>query len=133
MKALVDSLKARILAETGATAHFVTVDKAPSYPYVLLWTSTGQLEQNTLGGDTDLSDRLGVTMVHTTANNVLVFAPMVRAALVGWTPTSDTWAMEWFREPYDSRPVAVDSDVALPHVGTPHFAVDMYHLSGTTK
>jgi len=131
VKALVDSLKARVKAATGATAYFVSVPEAPVYPYVLLWTSAGSLEQNTLGGDRDLADRLGVMMVHNTANNVLVLAGKVRAALVGFTPVSGTWAMEYLREPYDSRPVEYDRDVPLPGNGYPHYAVDMYHLYGT--
>lgn len=133
MKTLIGSIKARISAETGATAYFVSVPESPSYPYVLLWTSAGSLEQNTLGGDKDLADRLGVTMVDTTANNVLVLAPRVRAALVGFTPASDTWAMEWLREPYDSRPIEYDRDVNIPGRGYPHFGVDMYYLNGTVK
>lgn len=133
MKALVDSLKARVKAAAGATAYFVSVPEAPAYPYVLLWTSAGSLEQNTLGGDRDLADRLGVTMVDTTPGNVLVLARKVRAALVGFTPASDTWAMEYLREPYDSRPVEYDRAVALPGNGYPHFAVDMYYLNGTVK
>ena len=102
----------------------------PSYPYVLLWTSSGSLMQNTLAGDADLADRLGVTMVHTTANNVLTLAPRVRAALVGFTPDSATWRMEYLREPYDSRPVEYNRDVAIPGHGYPHWAVDMYYLNG---
>src|SRR5690625_1386353 len=117
--------------KTGATAYFVSVPEAPVYPYVLFWTSAGSLEQNTLGGDRDLADRLGVTMVDTTAQNVLVLAPRVRAALVGFTPDSSTWHMEWFREPYDSRPVQTTQQVDLPYTGSPHFGVDMYHLNGT--
>lgn len=133
MKLLIDSLKDRVKAETGVTAYFVSVPESPSYPYVLLWTSSGSLEQNTLGGDADLADRLGVTMVHTTANNVLVLASRVRAALVGFTPVSATWLMEWFRDPYDSRPVEYDRDVPIPGHGYPHWAVDMYRLNGTVK
>ena len=131
MKPLIDSLKTRVQTVTGAECYFVSVPEAPAFPYVLLWTSAGSLEQNTLGGDRDLADRLGVTMVHTTANNVLVLADRVRAALVGFTPVSAAWAMEYLREPYDSRPVEYDRDVALPGNGYPHFAVDMYRLHGT--
>lgn len=130
MKTLIESLKGRVKAETGTAAYFVSVPESPSYPYVLLWTSTGALEQNTLGGDADLADRLGVTMVDTTANNVLVLASRVRAALTGFTPDSDFWLMEWFRDPYDSRPVEYDRDVAIPGHGYPHWAVDMYRLYG---
>lgn len=133
MKALVDSLKARVKAATGATAYFVSVPESPVYPYVLLWTSAGSLEQNTLGGDRDLADRLGVTMVDTTPGNVLVLARKVRSALVGFTPASDTWHVEFLREPYDSRPVQTTQQVDLPHSGAPHFGVDMYHLHGVRK
>ena len=130
MKTLIDSLSSRVKAVSGATAYFVSAPEAPAYPYVLLWTSSGSLEQNTLAGDADLGDRLGVTMVHTTANNVLTLAPRVRAALVGFTPDSATWRMEYLREPYDSRPVEYDRDVAIPGHGYPHWTVDMYRLYG---
>lgn len=133
MKTLIDSLKAQVESETAATCYFVSVPDDPTYPYVLLWTSAGALESSDLSGVRDLADRLGVTMVDTTANNVLVLAPQVRAALVGYTPDSDTWNVEWFREPYDSRPVERDRDVAIPGHGYPHFGVDMYRLYGTPK
>ena len=131
MRALIDSLKARIATATPYAAYFGEVDGTPDYPYVLLWTSTGQLEQHTLAGAADLSDRLGVTMVATTSEGVLSMSKHVRAALVGFKPDSDTWSVAALREPYDSQPIDRDRDVSLPNHGYPCFAVDLYRLHGT--
>jgi hypothetical protein len=133
MRALIDSLKDRIAAETVYTAYFGEVTGTPDYPYVLFWTSTGQLEANTLAGNRDLSDRLGVTMVATTGEGVLSMSVRVRRALVGFAPVSDQWLVEKLRDPFDSQPIDYDKDVALPNHGYPAFAVDLYRLQGTTK
>lgn len=133
MKTLIDSLKGHLQEQTGFDVYFGEVTGTPEYPYVLLWTSTGRLEQNTLAGDHDLSDRLGVTMVATTPNNVLTLSSYVRPALKGFTPDSQQWLMEAFRPPFDSQPITSDRDVALPNHGYPFFAVDLYRLNGTPK
>lgn len=134
MKRLIDSLRWHITAEVGCGTYFIEVDdEQPTYPYVLLWTTVGSLESNTLDGARDLWDRLGVTMVHTTSSNVLVLSQKVRTALTGFKPGSDTWRMESFRPPFDSQPVSSDRAVALPITGYPFFAVDMYRLAGTRK
>lgn len=133
MRKLIDALKAHISETTPYTAYFGEVDDTPNYPYVLLWTSTGQLEANTLAGDRDLSDRLGVTMVATTSEGVLSMSTHVRRSLVGFAPESDQWSVEELRPPFDSQPIDRDRDVALPNYGYPSFAVDLYRLQGTTK
>jgi len=134
MKRLVDSLRSHITDQVGCGTYFIEVDdEQPAYPYVLLWTSAGSLESNTLDGSRDLWDRLGVTMVHTTSNNVLVLAQKVRAALTGFIPQSDTWLVETLRPPFDSQPIDRDRDVSIPGVGYPSFAVDLYRLAGTAK
>lgn len=134
MKRLIDSLRSHITGQVGCGAYFIEVDdEQPAYPYVLLWTTVGSLESNTLDGSRDLWDRLGVTMVHTTSNNVLVLAQKVRAALTGFTPQSDTWRIEELRPPFDSQPIDRDRDVSIPGVGYPSFAVDLYRLAGTAK
>ena len=133
MRKLIDALKAHITETTPYTAYFGEVDDTPNYPYVLLWTSTGQLEENTLAGDRDLSDRLGVTMVATTGEGVLAMSVHVRRALVGFAPESDQWLVEAFRPPFDSQPIDRDRDVALPNHGYPSFAVDLYRLDGVPK
>ena len=133
MRTLVQSLIDRIESATPYKAYFGEVTGTPVYPYVLLWTSTGQLEQNTLACGRDLSDRLGVTMVATTGIGVLSMAPHVRQAIVGFTPESDQWFMEEFREPYDSQDIERDRDVNLPNHGYPSFAVDLYRINGTPK
>src|SRR5699024_12808792 len=90
MKRLVDSLRSHITGQVGCGAYLIEVDdEQPAYPYVLLWTTVGSLESNTLDGSRALWDRLGVTMVRTSGNNVLVVAQKVRAALSGFTPQSD--------------------------------------------
>lgn len=133
MRTLVESVTARIEDRTPYKAYFGEVTGTPEYPYVLLWTSPGALETNTLDGVRDLSDRLGVTMVATTGLGVLNVAQHVRTALTGFTPTSGQWLMEAFRPPFDSQPVERDRDVSLPNYGYPSFAVDLYRLNGTRK
>lgn len=131
MRALIDSLKARIVQHATYPAHFGEVIGTPDYPYVLLWTSTGRLESNTLAGERDLDDRLGVTMVATTAEGVLAMSSHVRNALIGFEPDSSQWRVEALRHPYDSQNIDRDRDVALPNHGYPSFAVDLYRLQGT--
>ena len=133
MRKLIDSLKAQISEVSTYPTYFGEVEGTPDYPYVLLWTSTGQLETNTLAGDRDLSDRLGVTMVATTGEGVLSMSTHVRRALVGFSPASDQWVVEELRPPFDSQPIDRDRDVALPNHGYPSFAVDLYRLQGITK
>lgn len=133
MRTLIDSLINQIEAETPYEAHFGEVVGTPDYPYVLLWTSTGRLEQHTLGGDRDLTDRLGVTMVATASTGVLSMAPHVRRALKGFTPDSGQWVMQPLGDPYDSQNVDRDRDVSLPNHGYPAYAVDLYYLDGTTQ
>lgn len=133
MRTLIESLQARIASVTPYTAYFGEVTGTPDYPYVLLWTSTGRLDQNLLAGGRDLSDRLGVTMVATTGIGVLEVASHVRPALVGFAPVSDLWRFEEFRPPFDSQDVQYDRDVSLPNHGYPCFAVDLYRLQGIPK
>jgi len=132
MKTLIQSVQAHLQGE-GYETYFVSVPDAPVYPYVFLWTSSGQLEASTLAGTRDLRDSLGVTMVSTFALGVLEMSKIVRAALVGFAPASDTWSVAEFREPYDSQNVAVDRDVSLPGKGFPFYGVDLYALDGTPK
>jgi len=133
VRTLIDSLKDRVTETTPYTAYFGEVTDTPNYPYVLLWTSTGRLEANTLAGEQDLSDRLGVTMVATTGEGVLAMSKHVRSALKGFAPASAQWLVEALRSPYDSQNVDFDRDVALPNHGHPAFAVDLYRLQGTPK
>jgi|SRR5690625_3781794 len=133
MRALIDSLIERVQSETPYKAYFGEVTGTPQYPYVLLWTSTGKLEQNTLACEHDLSDRLGVTMVATTSQGVLSMSSHVRRALTGYQPESETWLVETLRPPYDSQPIERDRDVNIPNHGYPSYAVDLYRLAGTTR
>jgi len=132
VKTLIESIKARLEAE-GYGTYFINVPDAPKYPYVLLWTGSGQLEVGPMDGTRDLRDTLGVTMVSTFALGVLEMSKIVRAALVGFAPASDTWSVAEFREPYDSQDIQPDKDVSLPEKGYPFFGVDLYALDGTPK
>jgi len=131
VRQIIESLQARIADRTPYTAYFGDVPEAPTYPYVLLWTSAGSLESNVLGGVRDLAEPLGVTMVATTPIGTLAMGPHVRDALVGFAPATSAWRVEALRPPYDSRAVQLDRDVILPGRGHPAFAVDLYDLTGT--
>lgn len=132
MKTLIESIEARIASE-GYQTYFVHVPDTPVYPYVMLWTGSGQLEPETLAGGRDLRDSLGVTMVSTFALGVLEMSKIVREALIGFRPVSESWNVAAMREPYDSQTVQPDRDVSLPGKGYPFFGVDLYELDGTPK
>jgi len=130
MRGVIESVTAR-LASQGVTAYWIEVPDAPTWPYVLLWGSGGRMTTNTLGGDMDdLADRLGVTCVSLSALGVLDLVRITRAALIGWSPTTDALHVQPLGLT-DSQDVQPDRDVRLPNSNRhPYFAVDLYRLVG---
>ena len=125
MKDIIDA----ILALIPITAYYVEVPEKPTYPYALVWSTSGlpTAEQSLVGGD-DLSDLVGVTTVHTTPRNaVKVAGEVVRPALAGAHPVVAGRLVTLSL--FDSRQVEVDEKVTLTDTNRhPAFAVDIYRL-----
>lgn len=134
MRSHIGTIKALIPAPY--VPYFVDVPDAPTYPYVLLWTSAGApgLETSLCGTNRDLDAVLGVTHVATSPEGALIATERVRGAL---QPGGDILRLNvpgraaWLKR-FDSRDVQVDRDVTLPASNRhPAFAVDLYRLTST--
>ena len=101
------------------------------YPYVLLWGSPGQAGiEASVQAQSDLSDLVGVTMVHTSGRNVLVLVPLVRAVLDGAQFTEGGMLVTVALGP--SQTVRADRELTLPDTNAhPMFAVDRYQVVAT--
>jgi hypothetical protein len=126
---IVVALKVR-LAPLGYPVHYVEVPGAPTYPYLLLWSTTGRMAAHTLAGRRDfLDDTLGVTGVALSADGVLTVQKRQRALLDGHRLDADGWLMDELRLK-DAQQVQVDRDVEIPGAGYPKYGVDLYAISG---
>ena len=65
-------------------------DAAP-LPYSFVWGPPLILGDPTVGGMTVVDRRVHVTVVHSTANNVLRMASEVEGLLAGWSPSVVGW------------------------------------------
>ena len=125
MKPYIDAIRA-LLTAAGITSYYVDVPTTPTYPYVLLWSSSGIAPVEVpVSGTTDLTDSIGATTVAMSADGVLIVQKNARAALDGTHPVV-SGRVTWLNL-YDSLPVQVDRDVT-PHVV---YGVDMYRLIST--
>lgn len=118
-----------LLAGLGHDVYFVDVPETPTYPYFVVWSSTGRLEAPALDGEqTDLDDLLGVTAVAQTAESVLVISELARSVLEDAAPPVPGRRMHL--RLFDSRPVVVDRDVTIPPANRhPAVGVDLYRLT----
>lgn len=127
MQAHIDAIRA-LLAPAGYPVHFIEVPGAPTYPYVLLWTSSGRMEPEALCDEIeDLNDVLGATAVGVTAEAVLTVQRKIRPLLGDSSPSvpGRSVSLRYF----DSQPVQVDRDATLPTPNLhPKFGVDLYRL-----
>jgi hypothetical protein len=130
VKPIIDHLIA-LLAQTGITAHYVTVPDRPAFPYVLLWSTPGQPGiEASITADEDMSDLLGVTMVDTTPGNVLLLSTRTRGLLDTARLTVDGMLVTLSRTV--SQTVQPDEAVTLPDTNQhPCFAVDRYQMVAT--
>lgn len=134
MRAHIAAIKA--LIPSAYTVYFVDVPDAPTYPYVLLWTSAGSpgVEANMCGANLDIDAVVGVTHVATSPDGVLAATAKTRPALQPGgrikrlaVPDRAAWI-----EFYDAQNVQVDRDVTLPSSNRhPAYAVDLYRLTST--
>lgn len=134
MRAHIAAIKA--LIPSAYTVYFVDVPSAPTYPYVLLWTSAGSpgLEVSACGTNLDIDAVVGVTHVATNPDAALIVTSKVRAALQPngrILPLTVAGRAAWLKF-YDAQNVQVDRDVTLPGTNShPAYAVDMYRLTST--
>lgn len=135
MLAHIDAIKAA-LAPLGWPVHFVTVPEAPTFPYVLLWSGSGDpaAEVPVCGPMDDLEAVVGVTAVAGTPEGALIVQKAVRAALSpgdARKPLPVSGRSASLARSGGQR-VQVDRDVKIPGTDTsPAFAVDLYDLHST--
>lgn len=128
MKEHIDAIRA--LLAGVVTTYYVSVPNTPTYPYVLLWSTSGVpgFEQS-VEGPGDLTDNIGATAVAATPDGVLVVRDRVRVLLDGSHPAV-AGRLTWLNL-YDSLPTTLDTDVTLTGTGHPAYGVDMYRLIST--
>ena len=134
MRAHIDAIRA--LIPSTFTTYFVDVPTAPTYPYVLIWSSAGTpgMEQALTDERTDIDTQIGATMAAGTPEGVLIVQSAVRAVLMpGGKPKSLTVpGRVAVLRLEDSRPIAVDRDVTIPTTNRfPAYGVDLYRLIST--
>ena len=134
MKAEVSAIKA-LLTALGRTVHEITASGTLTYPYYILWSSTGNapVERSVRAETSDIDDYVGVTTVGLTASSVRDGAAAARGALCpSGLPSSLTVtgrvAVLTFSE---ARPIQADMDVALVSGARVMFGVDLYRLVST--
>ena len=128
-------MKAHIAGVTALLSHlpyqvyYGDVTGAPTYPYVLLWSTTGRMiSDEVCGTQDDLNDLLGVTMVAVQPLAVLDVVRHVRAALIGKRPVVAGRHCQRLRL-FDAQNIRPDESVKLPNTNThPVFGVDQYRL-----
>lgn len=134
MKAEVAAVKARLVA-LGDTVHEIAATGHLTYPYYILWSSTGNApaERSVRAETTDIDDYVGVTTVGLTAGSVRDGAAAARGALCpNGLPSSLTVTGRVVVLTFsEARPIQADTDVTLTAGVHPLFAVDLYRLIST--
>lgn len=129
MKAHILAMKARVESD-GLPVHLIDVPPSvtPAYPYVLLWSSTGDEDSDDLGSTSYLNDQVGVTCVGLTPEAVWDVVSRTRAVLLDWRPTVSGWYSQPLSIDASDR-IQADRDVTLPNVNRhPYYGVDLYRL-----
>ena len=133
MKAEISAVKALLVA-LGKTVHEITASGHLTYPYYILWSSSGNaVERSVRAETTDIDDHIGVTTVGATASSVRDAMAAARGALCpnglpsSLTVTGRVAVLDFF----EARPIQADTDVALTAGVHPLYAVDLYRLVST--
>lgn len=128
MKAHIDAIKA-LLVPSGYDVFYSDAPETPTYPYVLLWSTTGRMVSDSLCGTQDvLDDLLGVTSVGANPDAALIVSSRVRGYLLGAHPVVAGRYVHELRL-HDSQRVQVDRDVTMPQTNRhPSFGVDLFAL-----
>ena len=116
MKAEVAAVRAR-LTPLGRTVHEITASGTLTYPYFILWSSSGNppVERSVRAETTDIDDYVGVTTVGLTADSLRTAMATARAALCpsglpsSLTVTGRVAVLDFF----EARPIQADMDVTL--------------------
>src|SRR5665648_1222699 len=113
------AVKARL---TGLhTVHEITATGTLTYPYFILWSSTGNapVERSVRAETTDIDDHIGVTTVGLTASSVRDAMAAARGALCpnglpsSLTVTGRVAVLDFF----EARPIQADTDaVSYTHL-----------------
>lgn len=135
MLAHIEAIKAALVS-LGWQVHFVVVDGTPTYPYVLLWSGSGDpgSEPSLCGPMDDIEAVVGVTVVAGEPAGVLAVQSAVRAVLSpgdARTPLVVAGRSASLKRT-TGQAVQVDRDVKIPGTNTsPAFSVDLYDLHST--
>lgn len=128
MRAHLDAAKA-LLENIGYDVHIGDVPGSATYPYVLLWSSAGNLVSPTMCGEqSELNDLMYVTMTAATAPAALFMAPTIRQALMGARLAVPGRFVQPLRHAGSTR-VQADQQVTLPKPNRhPSYVVDSYRV-----
>lgn len=117
------------------TVHEIAATGTLTYPYYLLWSSTGNapVERSIRAETTDVDDVFGVTTVALNADSVRIAAAQARAAICpNGLPASLTVTGRVVRVVFfEGRPIQADNDVTLTSGAHPLYGVDLYRLVST--
>lgn len=131
MKADIDAIMA-LAATSGLATYYVDVPAAPTYPYLLIWSTSGDpgLERAVSDSHADIDDLVGVTAVAGTPGGVLIVQERARAVLDLKSPAVAGRVTSL--ELTESRPVQMDRDVIATSTNrNPAYGVDMYRYRST--
>lgn len=135
MLAHIEAIKAA-LVPLGWQVHYVSVPESPVFPYVLLWSGSGDpgSEPSLCGPMDDVEAVVGVTVVAGSPEGVLTVQSAVRAVLSpgdARTPLVVAGRSASLKRT-TGQAVQVDRDVKIPGTNTsPAFSVDLYDLHST--
>lgn len=125
-----EAAKAR-LETLGRQVYLVDVPEGvtPTFPYYLLWSSTGNDVTESLADCDDfLNDQLGVTTAALTPEGVWSATAKARGVLKGHALAVEGHKVEPLKLT-DARAIQADRDVTLPNSNRhPYFGVDLYRL-----
>ena len=129
MRGHVEAIVGR-LEDAGVPAYLVDIPEGvqPTFPYAIVWMSTGEELRDSFTDYAHVDDRLGVTNVGLTPEAVWSLSSRTRAALKGWAPDVGGWHTEPMQLA-GAETVQPDRDVTLPNSNRhPYYGVDTYRL-----
>lgn len=130
MNKILDSIKSRLLP-LDYEVYLIDVKEgvAPSYPYVLIWSSLGNVQSADLSGQQSFLDEpIAIDVVGLSPESCLRAGPLVRERLMGWTPVAEGWEIQELRFSHAS-PIQPDRKITLPNANRhPYYSSDVFDL-----
>lgn len=130
MRAHVAAIKAQ-LESAGRQVYVVDVPEGvvPTFPYYLIWATTGDERSDSLcNTDRYIDTEVGVTNVGLTPDSVWAVSATSRGLLQDWSPVVEGRAVHPL-DRTEARAVLPDRDVTLPNTNRhPYYGVDLYRL-----